>query len=259
MKTSFIAPAVLAGLLSVALTYARPVQGNFDLQARNVVDSAYDALYIRDLEAEIFELEARDGTKPSAGTVATPPVPKANAVSSASNANSRPGQHHRRPEEISIDVDTNGNLPGGDEKITLDFDQPRGHHSHNINGQTGTQQQNALPLQQKTRVQSPPPPVKKSPTQKQQPQQGLPVNKPKPQAHPNPRPQTQTQQQRQGAHQIPGSKPAGSPTKPPLNTQPNGVTGNTNPNARTGAGQHRQRRPEEITIDVDNNGSLPGG
>ncbi|KAG6819570.1 hypothetical protein H0H93_010629 [Arthromyces matolae] len=192
MKTSFIAPAVLAGLMSVALTFARPVQGNFDLEARNVVDSAYDALYIRDLEAEIFELEARNPMK-LPGIVNKLPVPK---------------------------------LP-------------------------------------KTETQIKPRPAQTQ-TQKQQPQQRLPASlqNPKTQTQPKPKTQTQTQQQRQGSPQNSRSKPAGSPTKPPLNTQPNGVPGNTNTNARTGTGQHRHRihsRPEEITIDVDNNGPLPGG
>ncbi|KAG5641652.1 hypothetical protein DXG03_004531 [Asterophora parasitica] len=66
MKTSTIAPAVLACLVSLALTNAGPIPASSHLSSRSQVDASVDALYIRDIEAEIIaraaELEARGGT-----------------------------------------------------------------------------------------------------------------------------------------------------------------------------------------------------
>ncbi|GLB40848.1 hypothetical protein LshimejAT787_0900630 [Lyophyllum shimeji] len=64
MKTATIAPAVIACLMSVVLTNAGPIpSSSTQLEARNVADAGIDALYVRDIEAEIaaraFELERR--------------------------------------------------------------------------------------------------------------------------------------------------------------------------------------------------------
>ncbi|KAF8066535.1 hypothetical protein FPV67DRAFT_1192711 [Lyophyllum atratum] len=66
MKSSSIAPAVIACLASFALTNAGPIPSQSQLAARDVTHSGIDALYVRDIEAEIFarafELERRGGS-----------------------------------------------------------------------------------------------------------------------------------------------------------------------------------------------------
>ncbi|KAF5384310.1 hypothetical protein D9615_003390 [Tricholomella constricta] len=64
MKTSTIAPAIIACLMSV-LTSAGPIPISNQLASRGVTNAGVDVLYIRDIEAEIMaraaELEARGG------------------------------------------------------------------------------------------------------------------------------------------------------------------------------------------------------
>jgi len=66
MKTSTIAPAVIACLVSIVLTNAGPVPSSSQLAARDAADSGVDALYLRDIEAEIsaraLDLERRGGS-----------------------------------------------------------------------------------------------------------------------------------------------------------------------------------------------------
>ncbi|KAG6848463.1 hypothetical protein H0H93_016782, partial [Arthromyces matolae] len=131
MKGSVIAPTLLACLMSATLTYARPLKANFDLAARDVAESPYDALYIRDIEAELFDLEARDLKK--------------QGQSSSSTSQATPGAV-----DVDLDIDTNGSLPGGKEKIDLKIDDPqqqsrgntgssrRGGRRGNLNGRPDT-------------------------------------------------------------------------------------------------------------------------
>ncbi|KAG5640102.1 hypothetical protein DXG03_001212 [Asterophora parasitica] len=62
MKTSTIAPAVLACLVPLTLINAGPILSN-QLSSRSITDASVDALYFRDIEAEIIaraaDLEAR--------------------------------------------------------------------------------------------------------------------------------------------------------------------------------------------------------
>ncbi|KAG6848462.1 hypothetical protein H0H93_016781 [Arthromyces matolae] len=112
MKTSVIAPAFLACLMSAALTYAGPVPTNFDIEARDVASSPYDALYIRDLEAELTTLGAREN-----------------------------------PGDVSFNIDTNGAAPGGDISVDVDpYGKPKNTGSrsgtsagHRHGGQQGQQ------------------------------------------------------------------------------------------------------------------------